>query len=463
MSPEDQALWDGALAVLRRNDVGGWTKPAPSLYPHQWSWDSALIAAGLAHVDPDRALRELETLFAAQWADGRVPHIVYDPSAPVEAYFPHAGRWACAELNPDACASPPTSGLCQPPVHALGLWRIWQRVTRDGQRRDVPARRRIEGLVRAMLRWHRYLATRRDPERSGLLTIYHPWESGCDNSPRWDAALANVVVGAVPTYTRRDLGHVADPSHRPTDAEYDRFLWLIELLKQARYDDATIHRTHPFQVKDIVASAIFATANRALMEVARWAGTPASALDELESWARRSAEGVPRQWDPAAGLAFDVDVRAQQPIRVQTWAGLAPLLLLDAPRDLVETLVDRLQGPDFAGAKGLVVAAVPSTTPGSPGFDRRSYWRGPIWPIANWLLWLGLVWHARAGAAAALRAASLALLRPTSARYAEYFEPFTGEPLGSLDQSWTAAVALDWLAFHPGGPLDRPPARRAAP
>jgi hypothetical protein len=32
--------------------------------------------------------------------------------------------------------------------------------------------------------------------------------------------------------------------------------------------------------------------------------------------------------------------------------------------------------------------------------------------------------------------------------FAEYVEPFTGEPLGSLDQSWTAAVALDWLAPH---------------
>ena len=34
--------------------------------------------------------------------------------------------------------------------------------------------------------------------------------------------------------------------------------------------------------------------------------------------------------------------------------------------------------------------------------------------------------------------------------FAEYFEPFTGEPLGSDDQSWTAAVALDWLAAEAG-------------
>ena len=85
-------LWDDAIRVLRANDLGGWTKPAPSLYPHQWSWDSAFVAIGLARIDPDRALRELETLFATQWADGRVPRIVYNPAVAPEAYFPDGAR-----------------------------------------------------------------------------------------------------------------------------------------------------------------------------------------------------------------------------------------------------------------------------------------------------------------------------------------------------------------------------------
>src|SRR6185437_4937178 len=62
-------LHDEALAVLDRNNVGGWTKPAPRLYPHQWSWDTAFIAIGLARSDPDRAIGELEHLFSAQWRD----------------------------------------------------------------------------------------------------------------------------------------------------------------------------------------------------------------------------------------------------------------------------------------------------------------------------------------------------------------------------------------------------------
>src|SRR3712207_7853357 len=41
----------------------------------------------------------------------------------------------------------------------------------------------------------------------------------------------------------------SDPSQRPTQEEYDRYLWLVESLKRVRYDDAAIHKTHPFLVK----------------------------------------------------------------------------------------------------------------------------------------------------------------------------------------------------------------------
>ncbi len=44
-----------AAEVLRRTNLGSWTKPAPHLYPHQRSWDNALIAIGLARLDTRRA------------------------------------------------------------------------------------------------------------------------------------------------------------------------------------------------------------------------------------------------------------------------------------------------------------------------------------------------------------------------------------------------------------------------
>ncbi len=173
-----------AVGVLRRNGVESWTRPAPTLYPHQWSWDSAFIALGLAHTDNHRATRELETLFASQWDTGKVPHIIFDPDAPPRSYFPDAERWNSSALSADAPSAPHTSGLCQPPVHAVAVHRIWETSRGKDERRVSRVREFLRDNYPRLLNWHRYLATARDPEESGLVTIYHPWESGTDNSPR---------------------------------------------------------------------------------------------------------------------------------------------------------------------------------------------------------------------------------------------------------------------------------------
>ncbi|MBV9172580.1 MAG: hypothetical protein JOZ81_21115 [Chloroflexi bacterium] len=36
---------------------------------------------------------------------------------------------------------------------------------------------------------------------------------------------------------------------------------------------------------------------------------------------------------------------------------------------------------------------------------------------------------------------------PPGGPVSEYLEPYTNEPLGSTNQSWTASVAVDWLAL----------------
>jgi glucosylglycerate hydrolase len=429
--------------VLRANDVGGWTKPAPRLYPHQWSWDSAFIAIGLAHLDPSRALGELEHLFKAQWTDGRVPHIVFDPNVP--DYWPGPDLWGSREISaaPKAVA---TSGLIQPPMHAIAVWRILEiaraeRVS-EAALRDLVAR--SCALYPKLLAWHRYLAERRDPQRSGLITVYHPWE-GTDNTPRWDAALAMIEVGELPPYPRTDVSLV-DASERPTKAEYDRYLWLVGLLRAAKYDDEVVRTVHPFLIKDVQCSAIFVAANDALAQIAELADAPANERAAIAEWSKRSAAGVRACWDHDLELALDFDLRAHRPIRCVTSAGLCPVLVPSLTRAEARRFLDRIFGPDFAGAEGLAFPVVLSTGARTSEFRPRAYWRGPAWPVINWLLWCGLRAHDLETEAARLREANLELLARPEARFSEYFEPFTAEPLGSPDQSWTAAVTLDWLA-----------------
>jgi glucosylglycerate hydrolase len=433
-----------ATDILRRNGLKSWTKPAPSLYPHQWSWDSAFIALGLAHVDNRRATDELETLFTGQWSTGKIPHIVFNPEAPEESYFPDAERWNSSALSEDAPTGPRTSGLCQPPVHAIAVRRIWQTSRGKDEERVARARSFLAGNYRRMFSWHRYLATARDPEGSGLATIYHPWESGTDNSPRWDAALDRISVGEVPSYTRYDLKHVSDPSHRPTDSEYDRFLWLLELLKRVHYDEADIYERHPFLIKDVLFSAILVAANEALLEISEVLEAPREDRELIEGWIERGRAGLEEQWDPNLGLCLDHDVLAGEPLKVRTIAGFAPLIGGGLDRSRLRDLLGTLDSQAFTGNPGLRHPLPPSTSPEEPGFHPRSYWRGPVWPVANWLLWWSLLRAGESEKAQMIRRETLEEL--SEGGFAEYFEPFTGEALGSREQSWTAAVALDMLA-----------------
>ena len=59
----------------------------------------------------------------------------------------------------------------------------------------------------------------------------------------------------------------------------------------------------------------------------------------------------------------------------------------------------------------------------------------------NWFFAWALQRRGRADVAAPIRVACLEELGDGA--LAEYYEPVTGEPLGSRDQSWTAAAALD--------------------
>ncbi len=432
-------LRQDAIDILDANRLDGWTRAAPRLYPHQWSWDSAFIAIGLAHIDHERAMAEMRSLFRGQWRNGMIPHIVFNPDVPAGEYFPDADRWACDTVAPDAPGGVRTSGICQPPVHAIAVQRAI--ALAPGSERARLAREAFGPLFE----WHRYLLSARDPEGSGLVTIVHPWESGMDNSPRWTDALAAIEVdpARLAPYQRADLTHVEDPSQRPTQADYDRFLWIVDRLIDARYRVDAAAEPLPFRMKDVFFSAILVAANEALLRIATLAGASFEQVEIVESWIDRGRSGLADQWHDDLVMCCDRDLVAGRDVTVRTIASFAPFVAGNLTSTRRDALLAKWRSTAMLGDPRLKWRLPPSTSPVEAGFSPRAYWRGPVWPVMNWLFGWALRNVGAADDAAELAREGLAQVLAVG--FAEYIEPFTGEPLGSSDQSWTAAVVLDWL------------------
>jgi hypothetical protein len=427
--PED--LRRTAVATMLRNWRGRSTVPTPTLYPHQWSWDSAFNAIGWAHVSPRRGWIELSALLGAQWQDGRIPQIVFDPAVPEDAYFP--GPWFWRPMPPDGPQRGiVTSGIVQPPVHAGAALTLARRAPGP---QSVAALRR---LYPRLVRWHDYLWSRRRAPEVGLIAIVHPWESGLDNSPAWDAPLQTVPPrdAAEIAGHRRDLLH-SGSAHRPTHDDYARYALLARDYRDGEYQDRL--RSLRFCVVDPLMNAVLAWSERALAEIAGVVeADPQPHLDRAHEITQLLQKHL---WSPTTGCFNALDALTGSPLRTRTVGGLTPLLLPDLDAAVRETLVATLTGPSFGLGAG--VRGVPSYDLTAADLDLNRYWRGPTWASTNWLLWEGLRTAGRHDLADQLAADMADLVAGAGLR--EYFDPKTGAGLGGTDFTWTAALLLDMI------------------
>lgn len=431
LSPADAELWRSAVGVLERNWEQGWTVPSRRLYPHQWSWDSAFIAIGWARVAPERARQELVSLFDAQWSDGRVPQIVFNPATPRDAYFPGPDFWRSREV-PEAPARE-TSGIIQPPVHAAAAWAVYRADPLGG-------RHFLRELYPRLCAQHDYLRRCRT-NGDGLAVIVHPWESGLDNSPSWDSELENVPVGEGGPETvpgrRRDLDH-AEPGERPTDLDYARYIALVEAYRDHGYRDAEALPSHPFVVTDPLFNTLLAWSEEALARIARVIGLPARPHRKRAAQLRDAM--LATLYDPHVGTFVALGRDGHHAGAAHSIGGIVPIML-DLPPEIVHSLVVHAGGPRFALSDRM---PLPSYDRTHPGFDSTRYWRGPAWINTSWLVLRGLERHGLRDEAAMLRSALVSAVRRSGFR--EYFDPIAGTGHGCSDFSWTAALVLDVLA-----------------
>ncbi len=422
MTPEQKKdAYKRAVSVIKANDRGSYTIPTKGLYPFQWNWDSCFTALGQAHFDPARAWTEIETLFAHQWDDGMVPHIVFHVYD--DGYFPGPTVWNTGREIA-------TSGITQPPVAGYAVARLF-----DLSPDKNSVARRARPLIDKITRWHRWFHSARDPAGEGLVAIIHPWESGRDNSIDWDTAFERVPTEGVEPYRRRDTDH-ADPEQRPTKAQYDRYLWLVQHFRALGWDNSRLHDASPFRVVDPGFNAILIRSCGEVARLARQLGETAIA-EENEALAEKGLAALERLWSAEHGQYLGLDRVTGKLIDSLSIGGLMPVFA-PIPLHRAAAIAGRIAE---MGEK--VRYLVPSHDPAAAGFDARRYWRGPVWLVVNYLIADGLRRAGREAMAEKVIESGLELI--FSSGFAEYYDPTDGTACGGGQFTWTAATVLEFI------------------
>jgi hypothetical protein len=356
----------------------GYTVPNAERYPFQWLWDSCFHAVVWAALgDADRALAELSHVFRNQDESGFVPHIDYEARPSF-----HQGFWGRRGA----------SSITQPPMYGHAIAVLAESGIDPGD--DLVERARL-GL--------RFLLDERAREpASGMVTVVHPWETGADDSPRWDH-------------------------------------WCTPTFDRARWHDtkgrllASIERTPTGAPRSNPAFAVAPSGFNALLafNAHRLAGM--SADDELGCAARELEEAVDRRWNPDLATWVDAGPSESGSGRTRTLDALLPLLLESAwRRPALDQLSDEAAFGASFGPTGLHRS--------EPTFDPDVYWRGSAWPQLMYLLWFASERKHERALASSLAASLMG--GAWRSGFAEHWNPDDASPLGARPQSWAALAAV---------------------
>ncbi len=382
----------------------GFCVPNSSVYPHQWLWDSCFHAIVWAELDPARAGRELWSCLANQAESGFVPHMTY---------------WGDPTAGADFWGRPGTSSITQPPMFGHTLAELIRRDALSADQRIDPsalADRVASGLM------HLLQDRRRSP--SGLVCVFHPWESGCDDSPRWPGANMAADVW-------RSEGQAAWRRRKS------------EMVSQLTFEGATPVASSGFEVGSVGFSALVAW-NAA--EVGRCLAGSHRGAEVLAAEASQLAAVVADRWSPGLVTWLDEPVVVsgvnddQVERAASTRTSDALLALLVDPR--IDAFSQLGGTDDFGGRFGPC-----GVHRSEPGFDPETYWRGPAWPQMSYLLMQA------AGQAGqdqlADRLAQALTGGAMVSGLSEYWHPDSGRGLGAAPQTW-AALGLPAITQRPG-------------
>jgi len=407
-----------AKKILLGNRKNGYTLPTNNkLYPAQWNWDSAFIALGYSHFNLDFSITEIETLLDGQWDDGMVPHILFHEKD--TSYFPNHTTWKCGN-------NIPSSGITQPPVLAI----ILKKIIENNKLNDDQNLRILKILIK-IKKYHEWFIKFRDPNKTGLVSILHPWESGYDNSPIWDEPMSNILVDKDLNYQRRDL-EVSNSDERPLKKDYDRYVTIRDQFRDVNYDPNKLYELSIFNVVDVGFNSLFLKANKDLVKLLKKFKLN---YDELDFFISKSESEIIKLYNYDSDEFVSKDLNTNKDILIPSITNYFTLIA-DLKNDkLNKRIINNLKNHNLN--EKYIFSTIKSD---HQTFEEKRYWRGPVWINCNWLIYEGIK-NKDKEYSIKIKNETISLIENKG--FHEYYSCNDGSVMGANNFSWSAALYLD--------------------
>jgi len=283
------------------------------------------------------------------------------------------------------------SSFTQPPVYCLAA----SRVISAGLQLD---RDTLESMRIGL----RYLMDSR--RRDGLAYVLHPWETGCDDSPRWDSWVGK--------------------------SDWNSDVWFAHDM------DVMTHTTFSPDEGEAISNDNFASFPSLFNAILSHGLIVAGELLEDSRLRRASFElGEAMEgllWDEGQGMFVDRTlVGGGDSVRIPTLDGVLSAVGSVNRRHAL-TCLDQLRDPaGFAAPHGIRYLRRDD-----PRYRPDQYWRGPAWPQLTFLAVEACRRWGQDGLAEDL--GDHGRLEIANMGWSEYWNPETGEGLGARPQTWSA-------------------------
>ncbi len=347
--------------------------PSPFKYRGVWSWDGQFHAVAVARWDPELAREQFQIILDQQQESGLLPDVVMETGEVVKDFGkPPVLPWAMVRVDRIVRGLDPSdtqAGASKP------------------DEKEIAANLKfLESTYPQLIAYEKHLMANRGGREDGLFHYAGPipnFESGWDNSVRWDQGCDN--------------------------------LWAI---------DFNCYMVMMYESMAYIAERV-------------------GRKEDVAMWQKRAREVAERindtLWNETAGAYMDRNRQTREFTGVLSPASFMPLYVKIASPERAARMAKLAADPQkfFPG--------MPAVSYDHPEYRSSEYWRGPTWVNVAYFALKGLKQYGHDRVADDCRKTILEWCSKNPDHLWEYYDSKSGKGLGAPQYGWTGTFVIELI------------------